>query len=386
MSTNCESSEGPSENNCGSDEDSSLSLFDNEESSSNPQSFTDGPSEDAQLVGGELFLNVVVYLPVIQQTHLQYHFPLSDGLFEDAGGGVSTPRTEDANQEEETSTDIDVDVLEVLQNLDSDLAHAATDKAEEHTTTEQGNNDINNSDTNIEERMEALESNNEKEAGSKRKSPPSALTKQEQNEVREKSEPHSKAAIIREEKRFATVLLNQPRSSVGWPEGNREIRDDERTNMKNSIHQMISNTMQSKNGTLPNKTRVRYEYSLHKTGWKTSSELIELLIKCPMTVKDGKRPEEYTPQHCKVCLKAKAHEPYGHKDCPYCHVCFYRNPWKNKCLKHDECECCKVCKEACEVAISGHECPYCHLCFERGEGHVIRENCTCDQKPAAKGD
>lgn len=55
MSTNCESSEGPSENNCGSDEDSSLSLFDNEESSSNPQSFTDGPSEDAQLVGGELF-------------------------------------------------------------------------------------------------------------------------------------------------------------------------------------------------------------------------------------------------------------------------------------------------------------------------------------------
>ena len=177
MSTNCESSEGPSENNCGSDEDSSLSLFDNEESSSNPQSFTDGPSEDAQLVGGELFLNVVVYLPVIQQTHLQYHFPLSDGLFEDAGGGVSTPRTEDANQEEETSTDIDVDVLEVLQNLDSDLAHAATDKAEEHTTTEQGNNDINNSDTNVEERMEALESNNEKEAGSKRKSPPSALTK-----------------------------------------------------------------------------------------------------------------------------------------------------------------------------------------------------------------
>ena len=116
--------------------------------------------------------------------------------------------------------------------MDSDLAHAATDKAEEHTTTEQGNNDINNSDTNIEERMEALESNNEKEAGSKRKSPPSALTKQEQNEVREKSEPHSKAAIIREEKRFATVLLNQPRSSVGWPEGNREIRDDERTNMK----------------------------------------------------------------------------------------------------------------------------------------------------------
>ena len=299
------------------------------------------------------------------------------------------------NQEEENGVaysgttvppHIDEDVLEVLQNLDSDLAHAATDKAEEHTTTEQGNNDINNSDTNIEERMEALESNNEKEAGSKRKSPPSALTKQEKNEVRQMSERHRKAAIFREEKRFATVLSNEPRSSVGWPEGNREIRDDERTNMKNSIHQMISNTMQSKNGTLPNKTRVRYEYSLHKTGWKTSSELIELLIKCPISVKDGKRKEEYTPQHCKVCLKAKAHEPYGHKDCPYCHVCFYRNPWKNKCLKHDECECCKVCKEACEVAISGHECPYCHLCFERGEGHIIRENCTCDQKPAAKGD
>ena len=65
MSTNCESSEGPSENNCGSDEDSSLSLFDNEESSSNPQSFTDGPSEDAQLVGGEFFECCCLTVPVI---------------------------------------------------------------------------------------------------------------------------------------------------------------------------------------------------------------------------------------------------------------------------------------------------------------------------------
>ena len=250
--------------------------------------------------------------------------------------------------------------------------------------------------------------------GSKRKSPPNTeLPKRQKKKVLKKNKDRSDTKNKIEDGRFGRWLESSSESlRTEWLNGTTQtIEEASKRSLIEKLGRMISSVQNF--GTMKKCSDKRMRIVLAESSkWDTYEELIGHLLLSNIQIKDGTRPEEYSPQFCKVCWEAgEKDEPFNH-DCPYCHGCSC-NDWHKKPIKLEDCEChqqvvadaasaeegvteqaslgehedndgtdyCEVCGEES----SGHNCPYCHLCFERGEGRVRHENCTCDQKPAAKG-
>ena len=256
--------------------------------------------------------------------------------------------------------------------------------------------------------------NNNSNGSSKRKSPPNTeLPKRQKKKVLKKNKDRIDTSNSREDGRFVRWLESSSESlRTEWLDGTTQtIEEANKKSLIEKLGRMISSVQNF--GTMKKCSDKRMRIVLAESSkWDTYEELIGHLLLSNIQIKDGTRPEEYSPKYCKVCWEVGEKEPFDH-DCPYCHGCSCNN-WHKKPIKVEDCECrqqasadCAASAEAgvteqerdvegeheesdlyCEVCgeeSSGHNCPYCHLCFERGEGRVRHENCTCDQKPAAKG-
>ena len=168
-----------------------------------------------------------------------------------------------------------------------------------------------------------------------------ALSRRQKKKLRKKNEKKSKDSLGREYNRYKN-----------WFQGAKEKMKieqhdtDKKTSIEEELHEVISRAKDKKLGTIKGCTERRLNLTMNSRDYswlvpgqeKFLVDFFEDVFLCTLPIKDGKRKEVYDPKDCEVCLKATGMKETNGHDCPYCHLCFYRD-WRMACKLLGDCDC-----------------------------------------------